>query len=327
MSPSQRLRALLLAASALAACARAPAPEVLMPGALNVRIGLIDADALEAAVGSAPRSLPARTEQLVDSLWQAGCLGADVDTPLPVVTQNPDVVCSLHGRSQHRIIVAAHLDGDEAEGEQPRHWTGVALLPFLYRSLAAAPRQHSFVFAAFGKSPPRNARDYLARLGSPHGDAVRAIVDLQDVEPASIWFSSPDLGMRRDLAAASLAVGRPLDTLRSFTPDHGPGPARGGVATLTIAAPPRGRARHRLPSVEAAPQAEPPSLHATARLFAVYLAYADETLRLRAEAAESGAPPHPAAPQQPEPPAPPETTPHTETAPQPEPVAPQPEPR
>src|SRR5262245_22747741 len=189
-------RAGLAFALALAtACATTPDSEVLSPDSVKVRVGQIDPVALESATRSAPRSVAARTEQLVDSLWQAGCLGADVETRLPYVANSPDIVCSLRGRTENRIVVVTHLDDDEGDDGKPTHWSGVALLPFLYRSLAVEPREHTFVFAAFGKTP-RNPRDYLARLGSPQGDSVRAIIDLQSIDPASIWFASSDAGLR-----------------------------------------------------------------------------------------------------------------------------------
>lgn len=280
MPLSLRSIAALCAFSLLVACAKSPTQEVLSPGSVTVRIGEIDPAALESAVKSAPSALPARTELLVDALWQVGCLGAAVETPLPPVANTPDVVCSLPGRTPNQILVVAHFDaGDEGE-DMRRRWSGVAFLPFLYQSLAVAPREHTFVFAAFGSSPRRTTHDYLARLKPPEGATVRAIVDLHNVDPASIWFSASDVGLRRDFISASLAVSRPLDSLRAFLPTSSEGR---GIATLTIAAAPPGRDDRRTAARKDSPPPDPPSLHATARFVAVFLAYADETLRLRAE--------------------------------------------
>jgi hypothetical protein len=282
--PAPRSRWLLLAVAAgLAACANPSTPEIVAPGEVKVRIGQIDPVALESAEKSAPPAVAARTEQLVDALWDAGCVGSNVETPLPrVASDNPDIVCSLAGRSSDRILVLAHLDGDAREKGVPEHWSGVALLPFLYKALSVEPREHTFVFAAFGKSPRRTTRDYLERLATSPEQSVRAIIDLQDVDPRAIWFSSSDAGLRRDFVAASLAVGRPLESLRSFLPTADEGH---GVATLTIAAEPPGgiRARKKGAALEVPPQTDATSLSATARFTAVFLAYADETLRLRAE--------------------------------------------
>ena len=127
---------------------------------------------------------------------------------------------------------------------------------------------------------------------------MRAIVDLQAVDPAAIWFSSSDAGMRRDFIAASLAAGRPLETLRSFLPTAGE--KRSGVATFTVAAAPPGHGERHPASAEAPPRSAAITPHATARFVAVFLAYVDETLRLRAEPPPTlPAAPAPVAPEQP----------------------------
>src|SRR5215470_17315776 len=114
--PTRKAASRLALAALLAACAKPSTPEILTPGSVKVRIGQIDPVALESAEKSAPPAVSARTEQLVDALWDAGCLGSDVETPLPrVASENPDIVCSLPGRTPHRILVLAHLDGDARE--------------------------------------------------------------------------------------------------------------------------------------------------------------------------------------------------------------------
>src|SRR5262249_28946099 len=82
---------LLALAAGLAACAKPSTREIIAPGEVKVRIGQIDPVALESAEKHAPPAVAARTEQLVDALWDAGCLGSDVETPLPrVASENPD---------------------------------------------------------------------------------------------------------------------------------------------------------------------------------------------------------------------------------------------
>jgi hypothetical protein len=303
-----RLRALRRAGLAgtllalAAGCAKPTSPAELVPGSLTVRIGPITAPEVEAAVHSAPAGLPMRTEHLVDMLWEAGCVGAEVEALRPGVVGNPDVICALPGRTQHKILVLAHLDGDEREHAVPWHWSGVALLPILYRSIAAVPREHTFEWIAFGRSPNPTARDILMRLGSPVGDDVRAIVDLQEIDPPSLWFASSDTYLRRDFVAASQALGRPLASLRSFAPLRDE--ARSVVPLIVIATTPPAAARRgarRTPAVEAPPLSPSTDLQASTRLVATFLAYLDETLRLRSEpppspSAETGAPSAPAAP-------------------------------
>jgi hypothetical protein len=262
---------------------------------VRVRLGAIDAAELDARMRSAPAAQPARTESLLDELWQAGCQAEALPAPLRYAAREPDVVCTLPGRTPARVVVVAHLDGKAQPQDVPRHWRGAALLPSLYRALSAAPREHSFELVAFGKSPRRSHRDYLERLGAPRNQDVRAIVDLQDLDPALVWFFSSDPALGRDLVAANLALGRPLESLRAFSGTRAE--ARAPTPTIVIAAAPPERARDPFPVVsEPAPPASG-SYQESARLVALFLGYVDETLRLRAE--PGAAPTVPAAPDSP----------------------------
>ena len=275
-------RAALLGASLLAAaCAKGPRVELVTPAAARVRVGQIDRVALETAITSAPPGLRERTEYLVDLLWQAGCVA--VEMPRPGESRTPDVVCSLPGRTTQRILVLAHLDREVDENGVPRHWSGSAILPFLYRALGVEEREHSFEFAACGKGPRGRARNHTTRLGSPLGEDLRAIVEIQDLDPATIGFSSTDPGLGQGFVATSLAVGRPLDSLRPFT-HRLLRNRRMRIPTLVIVSPSRSGAREELPAVSAPRDAGPEGYHSAARLVAAYLGYLDETLRLRVRA-------------------------------------------
>src|SRR5262245_27946462 len=85
-------------------------------GPVRVRIGEIDAPELDARMRTAPGAQPARTEALVDELWRAGCQAEAVAAPPPYQEHEPDVVCSLPGGTQGRIVVLAHLDGEAQPG-------------------------------------------------------------------------------------------------------------------------------------------------------------------------------------------------------------------
>jgi len=272
--------------SLLLACAAGPASEVVAPGPLRVRIGPIDPVALETAAKDPPRKLRDRTDYLVDLLWEAGC--AAVELPREG-SHDPDVACSLPGRTPDRIVVLAYLDRGVDESGTPRHWRGAALLPFLYRALGVEKRQHSFEFAAFRQSQRRSPGDYWSRQRPRRtAEDVRAVVEILDLDPIALAFSSTDDGLSQDLVSAGLAVGRPLDSLRRMKGSRTWQPLA-GVPTIAIASPPGGGGSEELPAVAASRDPATTGHHSAARLIAVYLGYLDETLRVRAEAAPSAA--------------------------------------
>jgi hypothetical protein len=251
-----------------------------------VRVGPIDPAALESAVHAAPPDLRDRTEYLIDLLWQAGCLANEV--PRPTQGRGPDVVCILPGRTPHRIVVISHLAGELDDDGKPKYWSGTAILPFLYRALGVEPREHSFEFVAFGKSPQLRFRDYLKELEAARHEDVRAIVEIQDVGPAAIAFASSDPGLRQDFVATGQAIGRPPGSVRTFTYRQlGRRPA---IPAIAIAVPPSD-GRKQLPPVQSGAVGDTEGFRSSARLVAVYLGYLDETLRLRAggPSAEVGA--------------------------------------
>jgi hypothetical protein len=253
----------------------APSQDFLIPGAARVRVGPIDGAAFESAVRDAPPKLRERTDYLVDLLWQAGCLAVELPRK---EARSHDVVCSLPGRTSHRIVVLAHLDAELDENGAPEHWSGTALLPFLYHSLGVEQREHSFEFVAFGKAPRRSFREYLEKLEAARDQEVRAIVEIQALGPGALAFASSDAGLRHDFVATGLAVGRPPGSVRTFTHRRLGRPPT--VPTIAITAFPPSSAR--LPAVGASRADLPEGYVSAARVVAVYLGYLDETLRLRA---------------------------------------------
>jgi hypothetical protein len=269
-----RCGALVVAWILGAGCASPFGPKLLIPDAARVRVGSIDAAALESAGSGAPRAVHERSEYLVDLFWQVGCLANQRMRSRG--SRRADVVCLLPGRTPHRIVVLAHLDGAADRSGVPRYWRGTALLPFLYQALGVEEREHSFEFVAFGKSPSPSVRDYRARLASEDDAEVRAVVEILKLGPQTIGYWSTDAGLIQDFLATNLAVGRSLDSVRSLT--H-PRFRRPRIPTIRfIEASGAG-----LPAVAAPPAGGSQADHSPARLLAVYLAYLDETLRLRAE--------------------------------------------
>ena len=282
------------------ACASKPKPVEAVPP-LRVRVGAIAPDAYD-AVANAPAPSVERIERLVDLFFRVGCAGDQLTQPRPAApSHHPDVVCRLPGRSPQTIVVAAYLDPSERSNED---WSGAALLPQLYRALSVQAREHTYVFVGFSESSRRGVRGVAMRIEEVDDDHLRALVDLQHLRANAskdLLFSSSDASLRVDLGAVGAAVGMPREMLRYVdVPDAY---QRDDVPTISIASPLQQQPDPDAPPDPAQPRVdEREAYQATGRTIAVFLAYLDDTLRIRNEDAPAvGAAVQPAPPTPPEP--------------------------
>lgn len=296
-SGGSRARAPLVAALALCAlaCAR---PFVPVPDPLRVRAGAIDAGQLQASVGQVPFKTPDRIEREVQLFQQAGCGREYLEVTLPGGTPYPNVICTLPGRTHWTIVVGANLDKPPDGRGVIDNWTAAALLPHLYRSLAIQPREHSFLFIAFGHVTldEQGSRGYLRRLGAERRDRIRAMVSLKGLGlgPTAIWSTQADRNLRQDLYSVAKAVGLPLESVRFFKNVNTDSEAFlfWGIPSITVHSFSKESARllgqsyrDRDPS-----QIDLGSYYDSARLLSLYLAYLDETLRIREERSDERQP-------------------------------------
>jgi hypothetical protein len=277
-------------AVALAACALACAkPFVPVLDPLRVRAGAIEPAQLEASVSQVPRKNADRVRRVVELFKQAGCGTEFLDVTHYGGTPYPNVICTLPGRTRATIVVAANSDKPDDGNGVIDNWTGVSLLPHLYRSLAVAPREHSFLFIAFGQVAFHEAgsRGYLRRIGEERRDYIRAMVNLKGLGlgPTSFWSTQADRNLRQDLFAVAKALGLPLESTRFFKNVNVDSAAFlfWGIPAITVHSFDKESARllaqpYRDRDVS---QIDFGAYYDTARLISLYLAYLDETLRIR----------------------------------------------
>jgi hypothetical protein len=282
--------ALCVAAFALGAQACAK-PFVPVPDPLRVRAGSIDTAALAVTLAHVPRAIPERIDRLVELFQQAGCGSEYLDVQMPGGTPYPNVICTLPGRSRWTVVVGAHVDRAADGNGVVDNWSGVALLPHLYRSLAVQEREHSFVFIGFGHVTldQQGSRGYLRRLGAMRREHIRAMVNLKGLGlgPTSMWSSQADRNLRQDLHAVAKALGLPLESTRFFENVNADSQSFlwWGIPAITIHSFDQKTARllqqpYRDRDVSLI---DPAAYYESARLISLYLAYLDETLRIRDE--------------------------------------------
>ncbi len=78
-----------------------------------------------------------------------GCTGESLQEQTVKHAKVPNLICTLGGQTDYRILVSAHTDHVSAGDGTVDNWSGASLLPDLYESLHVAPRRHTFVFIGF----------------------------------------------------------------------------------------------------------------------------------------------------------------------------------
>ena len=285
---TQRIGSAALVLVAALACSK---PFVPVTDPLRIRVGTIDSAQLEATLVEVPEKNADRIERLKQLFQQAGCGSEYLEVSLHGGTPYPNVICTLPGRSSNTIVVGANVDKPPDGKGIVDNWTGAALLPHLYRSLAAAPRAPCSSFRTWPKPMKRKecARGYLRRLGAERRDRIRAMVNLKGLGlgATSVWATQADRNLRQDLHAVAKAMGLPLESVRFFKNVNADSEAFlfWGIPSITVTSYAKSNARlleNPIRDRETS-QIDLPAYYDSARLIALYLAYLADTLRLREE--------------------------------------------
>ncbi len=265
---------------------------VPVPDPVAVRAGQIDRLPLFESLSPAPDSNAQRVDRLYTLFEQAGCAEGLIKE-LPGGTPIPNVLCVLQGKTPWTIVVGAHLDKAPDGSGAADNWSSIALLPTLYKALRSEEREHTYVFAGFGHAQlkQRGSRGFLRRMGPEQREQIVAMVNLKGLGLAStaFWSGQSDRNLRQDLFAIARALDLPLREVRFFqnvTTD-----SRSfrmwGIPAITV---------HSFNSKNARILAQPQydgsavtvdvdAYFDSARMLSFYLAYLDDTMRIRRERA------------------------------------------
>jgi Peptidase family M28 len=151
---------------------------------------LLDKEVILARLQKAPRKDTEREMELGKMFRAVGCQPAE--QPVKHLRQ-PNIICILPGTSDSVILVGAHFDhADEGDGIID-DWSGAALLPSLYQTLAGASRSHTLVFVGFaGEEQGMVGSEFYAKQLTPEQRKnTVAMVNLEclGVSPTKIWMS------------------------------------------------------------------------------------------------------------------------------------------
>jgi len=129
--------------------------------------------------------------------------------------ESPTLICLLPGTEEGTIIVGASLDYAPEEAKDPAHWSALALLPLLAKSLSSVPHRCTLKLVAFPgrEHGMRGATWYVSQLTEAQRKTMRAMVDLDNLgrTPAVYALAQSDktLAIWLQAAAHSLQLATP----------------------------------------------------------------------------------------------------------------------
>jgi hypothetical protein len=145
---------------------------------------------------------------------EAGCLPENLsEQPVPTRKQ-PNVICLLPGATPATILIGAHFDHvDDGDGIVD-NWSGASLLPSLFQILAAAPRQHTFVFVGFTgeESGLVGSSFYVKQLSPQQLTHIEAMVNLDTLGlgPTKVWISQSEPRLINTIAVTARSMAVPI---------------------------------------------------------------------------------------------------------------------
>jgi Iap family predicted aminopeptidase len=121
-------------------------------------------------------------------------------------SKNPNVLCTLPGKTGRVILVGAHFDHVSQGDGVVDNWSGASLLPSLYAALKAERRQHTYIFIGFTDEEKFEvgSRFYAERMSKEDVAAADAMVNMDTLglTTTKIWTSHAD----KELTSLLLAV-------------------------------------------------------------------------------------------------------------------------
>jgi len=208
--------------------------------AAQAQFRTVDRAVIEARLRGFSRKNLEREATLKSMFELSGCKD-DKLSEQPVIHQKqPNLVCLLPGQTDKVIIVGAHVDKVMYGDGVADNWSGAALLPSLYYSLAGQQRQHTFLFIGFSAEEQMLAgsRDYVAKLTPEQKSRIVAMVNMDTLGlgPTEVWESHADQQLVSAIAGVARAMKIPLTGMNVDnvgTTDSEPF-AKAGIPSITI---------------------------------------------------------------------------------------------
>lgn len=143
----------------------------------------LDKAVIQLRLAAAATDNSARLDKLRAFFEQSGCGGQNLVELAVKHSKLPNLACTLPAESDRVILVGADFDHVSAGDGVVDNWSGAALLPSLYESLAQNARRHRFRFIGFTDEEKGlvGSRDYVDRLSKEERSQISAMINVDSV--------------------------------------------------------------------------------------------------------------------------------------------------
>lgn len=161
----------------------------------------LEAPAVIKNLDSAPSDLTERVALLKKAFENAGCEAKQITEQAVPGQAAPNVLCTLPGKEEGTIVIAARLDYKSKGDELTVDSATLNLLPLLAQSLYPTERKYTMVFIAFSGSDKRQGSSYyLSQLTGPQKKAIRGMVFLDHLGRSGTRFMFPSQSNDSDIS-------------------------------------------------------------------------------------------------------------------------------
>ena len=256
----------------------------LLAADATIRYATVDKAIIQVRLAAAAKDNRARLVKLYLFFEQSGCAGDNLKELLVEHSKLPNLACTLPVSSSQKILVGAHFDHVSSGDGVIDNWSGAALLPSLYQSLAKHPRRHTFLFVGFTDEEKGliGSHDYVEHLDKVERQQISAMINIDSVgtSPTKLELDRGSRPLVNALAIVAQTFQLPLGVVNVHTVGRSDSDSFQdykiptiNIHSLTAKTFPLLHTRHDVMSA-----ISQDDYFDTYRLVAAYLAYLDEVL-------------------------------------------------
>jgi len=185
--------------------------------AQTVVFHVVPQETVLARLHQAARNNQDRESALKKLFEETGCTGQSLEEQPVKHVKIPNLICTLPGQTESRILVTAHTDHVKEGDGTVDNWSGASMLPDLYESLRDTPRRHTFVFIGFTQEEEglTGSRFYAKGLTPGERARITALVNMDSLglSPTAVWLSHADPELAKMAGRVAGATKLPLQAV------------------------------------------------------------------------------------------------------------------